>query len=215
MTEAASFVAHFQLQSFTINASANPNNGGSVSGGGTYNYGQTCTLSATPNTGYNFINWTENGNPVSNQSSYTFTVTSGRNLVANFTIQNYIITAIANPTEGGTISGSGGYNYGQTCTLTATPATGYNFIKWTKNGTQVSTSTTYSFTVTEAASFVAHFQLQSFTINASTNPNDGGTITGTGTYNYGQTCTLSATPATGYNFLKWTKNGTQVSTNAS
>ena len=212
VTEAASYVAHVQLQSFTINAAASPNNGGTVSGGGTYSYGQTCTLTATPATGYNFINWTENGNPVSNQPSYTFTVTSGRSLVANFTIQNYIITAIANPTEGGTVSGSGGYNYGQTCTLTATPATGYNFIKWTKNGTQVSTSTTYSFTVTEAASYVAHFQLQSFTINASANPSNGGTVSGEGTYNYGSTCTLTAIPSTGYNFINWTKNGTQVST---
>ena len=215
VTEAASFVAHFQLQSFTINASVSPNNSGSVSGEGTYNYGQTCTLTAMPTTGYNFVNWTENGNPVSNQSSYSFTVTSDRILVANFTLQNYIITAIANPTEGGTVSGSGGYNYGQTCTLTATPATGYNFIKWTKNGTQVSTSTSYSFTVTEAASFVAHFQLQSFTINASANPSNGGSVNGEGTYNYGQTCTLTATPTTGYDFIKWTKNGTQVSTSPS
>jgi hypothetical protein len=215
VTEAATYVAHFQLQSFTITASANPNNSGSVSGAGTYNYGQTCTLTATPTTGYNFINWTENGNPVSNQPSYSFTVTSGRNLVANFTLQNYIITAIANPTEGGTVSGPGGYNYGQTCTLTTTPATGYDFINWTKNGTQVSTSPSYSFTVTEAASFVAHFQLQSFTINASANPNNGGTVNGGGTYNYGSTCTLTATPVTGYDFIKWTKNGTQVSTNPS
>ena len=215
VTEAATYVAHFQLQSFTITASANPNNSGTVSGVGTYNYGQTCTLTATPAAGYNFINWTENGNPVSNQPSYNFTVTSSRNLVANFTIQNYIITAIANPTEGGTISGSGGYNYGQACTLTATPATGYNFIKWTKNGTQVSTSTTYSFTVTEAASFVAHFQLESFTINASANPSNGGSVSGGGTYNYGQNCTLTATPATGYDFINWTKNGTQISTSTS
>ena len=215
VTEAASFVAHFQLQSFTISASSNPNNGGSISGSGLYNYGETCTMIAMPTIGYNFINWTENENPVSNQQSYSFTVTSGRNLVANFTIQNYIITAIANPTEGGTVLGSGGYDYGQICTLTATPATGYNFIKWTKNGTQISTNTSYSFTVTEAASFVAHFQLQSYTINASANPSYGGSVSGSGTYNYGQTCTLTATPVTGYDFINWTKNGTQVSTNTS
>ena len=212
VTEAASYIAHFQLQSFTINVSANPSNGGMVNGGGTYNYGSTCTLTATPATGYSFINWTENGNPVSNQPSYSFTITSGRNLVANFTLQNYIITAIANPTEGGTVSGSGGYDYGHTCTLTATPSTGYNFIKWTKNGAQVSTSTSYSFTVMEAANFVAHFQLQSFTINATANPSNGGSVSGGGTYNYGQNCTLTATPATGYDFINWTKNGAQVST---
>ena len=215
VTEAATYMAHFQLQSFTINVSANPNNGGAVTGEGIYDYGQNCTLTATPATGYNFINWTENGNPVSNQPSYTFTVTTGRNLVANFTIQNYIITAIANPTEGGTVSGSGGYDYGQTCTLTATSSTGYDFIKWTHNGMQISTNTSYSFTVTEAANYVAHFQLQSFTINASANPSNGGSVSGGGTYDYGQTCTLTATPATGYDFINWTKNGTPVYTSTS
>ena len=213
--ETASYVAHFQLQSFTINVSANPSTGGTATGGGTYIYGQTCTLSASPATGYNFIKWTKNGTQVSTNPNYSFTVTEAANYVAHFQLHSFTINAAANPNSGGTITGAGTYNYGQTCTLSATPATGYNFIKWTKNGTQVSTNTTYSFTVTEAASFVAHFQLQSFTINASANPNDGGTITGTGTYNYGQTCTLTATPATGYDFVIWTKNGTQVSTNAS
>ena len=215
VTEAATYVAHFQLQSFTINASANPNNGGTVNGGGTYNYGSTCTLTATPATGYDFVNWTKNGTQVSNNPSYTFIVTEAASFVAHFQLQSFTINASANPNDGGSVSGGGTYNYGSTCTLTATPAMGYDFIKWTKNGTQVSTNPSYSFTVTEAASFVAHFQLQSFTINASANPNNGGMVNGGGTYNYGSTCTLTVTPATGYDFIKWTKNGTQVSTSPS
>jgi hypothetical protein len=212
VTEAANYVAHFQLQSFNINASANPNNGGSVSGGGTYNYGSTCTLTATPTTGYDFINWTQNGTQVSTNISYSFTVTEAANYVAHFQLQSFNISTSSNPNSGGTTSGGGTYNYGQTCTLSATPATGYDFINWTKGGMQVSTNANYSFTVTEAANFVAHFQLQSFTINVSSNPSSGGSVSGGGTYNYGSTCTLMATPTTGYDFINWTKNGTQVST---
>ena len=215
VTEAASYVAHFQLQSFTINTSASPSNGGTTTGEGTYNYGSTCTLTATPATGYDFIKWTKNGTQVSTNASYSFTVTEAANYVAHFQLQSFIINTSANPTNGGTINGGGTYNYGSTCTLTATPATGYDFIKWTRNGTQISTNATYSFTVTEAANYVAHFQLQSFTINTSTDPSNGGTTTGEGTYNYGSTCTLTAIPTIGYDFIKWTKNGTQVSTNAS
>jgi uncharacterized repeat protein (TIGR02543 family) len=215
VTEAADYVAHFQLQSFIINTSINPSNSGSISGEGTYNYGSTCTLTATPTTGYDFVKWTKDGIQVSTNTSYSFTVTEAATYVAHFQLQNFTISASSNPDSGGTFNGDGTYNYGQTCTLTAVPATGYDFIKWTKNGTQVSTNTNYSFTVTEAASFVAHFQLQSFTINASANPNNGGSVNGSGTYNYGQTCTLTATPAIGYEFISWTKNGTQVSTNTS
>ena len=204
-------------QNYTIAVSANPTNGGSVTGGGTYQEGQSCTVLASANAGFTFTNWTENGNVVSTSSRYTFNVTSNRNLVANFQAQpqNYTISVSANPTNGGTVTGGGSYQQGQSCTVNATPATGYNFVRWTENGQQVSTNASYTFTVTGNRTLVAQFQLQSFSITASADPNNGGTVTGGGTYNYGQSCTLSATPATGYTFVNWTKNGQQVSTNAS
>lgn len=206
-------VANFTQQNYTISVSANPNNGGTVTGGGAFHYGDNCTVSATPAAGYTFLRWTENGNQVSNNATYTFTVTGNRTLVAQFQAQTYTITATADPANGGTVTGGGTFTYGQSCTLTATPATGYTFINWTKNGQQVSTNATYTFNVTESAAFVAHFQVQSFTINVSSNPNNGGTVAGSGTYTYGQNCTVSATPTQRYIFVNWTENGTPVSTN--
>ena len=41
---------------------------------GTFNSGASCTVTATLNTGYYFVNWTENGSAVSADPSYTFTV---------------------------------------------------------------------------------------------------------------------------------------------
>ena len=75
---------HENCGSFTINAIANPENGGIVSGGGSYDYDETATLSAVANEGYAFTNWTEGGEVVSTQASYSFTVTGNRSLVANF-----------------------------------------------------------------------------------------------------------------------------------
>ncbi len=215
VTENATYVAEFSLNSYTISASANPSNGGSVSGAGSYNYGSSCTLTATPTTGYSFVKWTKNGSQVSTNASYSFTVTENATYVAVFSLNSYTISASANPSNGGSVSGAGSYNYGSSCTLTATPATGYSFVRWTKNGSQVSTNASYSFTVTESASYVAVFSLNSYTISASANPSAGGTVSGGGSYNYGSSCTLTATPATGYSFVKWTKNGSQVSTNPS
>ena len=71
---------------FVISVSANPSNGGMVSGGGAYNQGQSCTVSATANSGYTFVNWTENGTTVSTDANYTFMVSGDRTLVANFTV---------------------------------------------------------------------------------------------------------------------------------
>ncbi len=216
VTSNRNLVANFTAvpQNYTIAVSANPTQGGTVTGGGTYPAGQSCTVAATANNGYVFANWTENGNVVSTTARYTFTVNGNRTLVANFTQQNYTITATADPANGGTVTGGGTFTYGQSCTLTATPATGYTFINWTKNGQQVSTNATYTFNVTESAAFVAHFQVQSFTVNVSSNPNNGGTVAGGGTYTYGQNCTVIATPTQRYVFVNWTENGTPVSTNA-
>ena len=210
-------VANFQAQAqnYTITVSANPTNGGTVTGGGIYQQGQSCTVAATPATGYTFVRWTENGNQVSTNASYTFTVTGNRTLVAQFQQQTYTITATADPTNGGTVTGGGNYNYGQSCMLTATAAQGYNFVNWTKNGVQVSTNPTYSFTVTETATYVAHFNIQTYTISRSANPTNAGTVSGGGTYDYGASCTVIARPNQRYEFINWTENGVEVSTEQS
>ena len=209
-------VAQFQAQpqNYTVSVSANPTNGGTVSGGGTYQQGQQCTVHATANTGYTFTNWTENGNVVSTNANYSFTVTSNRTLVANFTAQTYTITTTANPTNGGTVAGGGTFNYGQSCTLTATPATGYNFVRWTKNGLQVSTNANYTFNVTESAALVAQFQLQSCAVFTSAYPVEGGTTTGGGSYLYGDNVTVTSTANEGYNFISWVEDDNVVSTEA-
>ena len=218
VTSNRDLVAHFtnQTQSYTVAVSANPTNGGTVTGGGTFSQGQSCTVSATANTGYTFTNWTENGSVVSTNANYTFNVTSNRNLVANFTAvpQSYTIAVSANPTAGGTVTGGGSYNAGTSCTVNATAATGYTFSNWTENGTVISTNAQYTFTVNGNRTLVANFTINTYTINVSANPTAGGTVSGGGTFTYGQSCTVNATAATGYTFTNWTENGTVVSTNA-
>ena len=70
--------------SFNITVSISPAQAGTVSGGGEYQYGETCTVTATPNTDYMFTGWTENGAVVSTDLSFSFTATTDRDLVANF-----------------------------------------------------------------------------------------------------------------------------------
>jgi len=216
VTAAGVYVANFTLNSYAITANATPTAGGTVTGAGTYNHGASATLTATAATGYTFTNWTKNGQVVSTNASYTFTVTAAGTYVANFTLNTYNVTVSANPTAGGTVTGAGNYNHGANCTLTATASasTGYHFVNWTKGGQVVSTNATYSFTVTEASDFVANFALNNYNITTSVAPTNSGIATGAGTYTYGQTATLTATAATGYTFTNWKKNGIIVSTNA-
>ena len=155
----------------------------------------------------------------SSATSYSGTYITSNNQVmlimsGGTTVNSYTITASASPTAGGTVTGAGTYQEGSTVTLKATANTGYTFSKWTKNGTQVSTSANYSFTATADGAYVAVFTQNSYSITASASPTAGGTVSGAGTYTHGSTATLKATANSGYTFTNWTKSGSVVSTNA-
>nr|WP_321485231.1 choice-of-anchor D domain-containing protein [uncultured Draconibacterium sp.] len=214
VTSDRTLIANFEAKTFNISASSSPSNGGSVSGAGSYNYGGTANLIATAAEGYDFVDWTEDGTTVSTNVNYSFTVTSDRTLVANFEAKTFNISASASPSNGGIVSGAGSYNNGGTANLTATAVEGYDFIDWTEDGTVVSTNANYSFTVTSDRTLVANFETKIFNISASASPDNGGSVTGAGSYNHGATATLTATAADGYGFINWTESGLEVSTNA-
>ena len=77
-----------QSTSYVIDATVNPAEGGTIVGAGSYEQSQACTLTATANSGYTFVNWTENDEVVSTDATYTFTVNANRNLVANFNLDH-------------------------------------------------------------------------------------------------------------------------------
>ena len=203
-----------QNTSFIIDATANPVEGGEVSGGGSYLEGAECTLTATASEGYTFTNWTENDEVVSTDATYTFAVNTDRTLVANFTLQSFTVAVSASPSDGGSVSGSGSYNYGQNCTVSATANDGYFFSNWTENNEVVSTDVTYTFNVNSDRTLAANFALQSFIVDVSASPSNGGSVSGGGSYINGQSCTISALANPGYIFSNWTENGSVVSTNA-
>ena len=72
------------VNKYTVTATANPAEAGTVSGAGEYIEGVAVTLVATPERGYSFVNWTVEGEKVSTESTYTFTPSANIELVANF-----------------------------------------------------------------------------------------------------------------------------------
>ncbi|MBI3852010.1 MAG: putative Ig domain-containing protein [Verrucomicrobia bacterium] len=68
----------------SVDTTASPTNGGICTGDGVYTNGTTATVTAAPNAGFKFVNWTENDTVVSSASSYQFTNILNRSLVANF-----------------------------------------------------------------------------------------------------------------------------------
>ena len=140
----ATYTANFQQQSATITVAANPPNGGTVSGSGNYAVGSSQQISATANSGWTFMSWSDGGaqthnvtvaaggatlmanfvnNPIISNPSRTgttFTISVPTTQVGfNYTLEYKNSFSDANWTTGQTLGGTGG-----TITLTDTTATG-------------------------------------------------------------------------------------------
>lgn len=160
---------------YTITVSASPTAGGEVTGGGVYKKDAAVTVTATENAGYEFVNWTEGGTEVSASASYAFTASANRTLVANFEQESgtvYTVSVSASPDAGGEATGGGAFDEGDTVTVTATENEGYEFVNWTEGGTEVSTDSTYGFTITSNRTLVANFE-ETSPAGTCTDPRDG------------------------------------------
>jgi len=215
-------VANFKAASAqnTLTLSSTPLFGGNTLGAGKYAPGTTVTISAVPEQGYEFVNWTEGITVVNTSVNYKFTLNSDRSLVANFreipATHSLSVTAV--PAAGGTVSGGGTFTQGASVTVTATPAKGYEFVNWTEGTKVASTSANYTFTMNGDRSLTANFRqaaVTTYTVVLSAAPAAGGTVSGGGTFNTGTTVTAHAQPAEGYVFVNWTEGTTVVSTLAS
>ena len=217
MSEDVTLYAIWQISTYAVSVSAIPNDGGTVSGGGTYNYGATVTLTATPAAGYHFVNWTENGTEVSTEAEYSFTATEDRALVANFERDTYTVKFV---NADGTELQSSEVAYGETPVYTGETPT-----------KEADTQYTYTFkgwdkeiaTVTGDATYTAQF---SSTVNKYTvtfYAEDGTTVLESKeweygqnpVYNNGQNPTKPATAEKSYTFAGWTPAVVTVSGNAS
>ncbi|MBL8745055.1 MAG: hypothetical protein JNK58_01725 [Phycisphaerae bacterium] len=142
--------------SASISATSVPPEAAVISGAGTYPVGSVASLTATPNHGWGFVNWTENANQVSTNPTYAFTVTGSRVLEAHF-VPAFIVSTNSLPDYGGTTAGGGTYNEGANVTVVATPNQGFVFSQWTWFGTPMSTEQTYSFPATSDITLTAEF----------------------------------------------------------
>ena len=125
----------------------------------------------------------------------------------NDAFSSYTITATSSNTTMGTVSGGGTYEEGKTVTLTATPKSGYRFVKWSDG----STANPYTFKATKNVTLTATFEKippTTYTITVTSANTTMGTVSGGGTYEEGKTVTVTATPKSGYRFVKWSDGTT-------
>ena len=149
-----------------VNLSSSPAIGGNTSGAGAFPTGSNVTVTATPNAGYTFLNWTDNNVVVSTSRNYQFALVANRTLVANFRLipsSQFALNLSSSPAAGGMTNGEGAYNAGMSVTASAIANAGYNFVSWTENGAIVSSSANYTFPLNGNRTLIANFLLISTT----------------------------------------------------
>jgi len=191
---------------FAINLSSNPAAGGTTSGAGSFAENTTQTVSANPNIGYTFMNWTDGGLIVSTSPGYTFTLTGNKSLVANFLINTYTLavngvngTVAKNPNQTT-------FDYGTIVQLTPTPSVGYSFSSWT--GDASGSSNPLPVTMNANKTITANFTINAYALNVTAT--NGSVVKNPVqvTYNHGTSVQLTATPNVGYAFTSWSGDAT-------
>ena len=136
----------------TITVQANPGNGGTVTGSGTYPVGTNFPITATAYNGWTFTGWSD-GNT---QSPHTITVSATNfTYIATFVHQTATIGVVASPVSGGTVGGAGTYPVGTNVQITAMANSGWRFTGWTDGS---NTNATRSVAVTAGgATYTANF----------------------------------------------------------
>ena len=195
--------AVFSAKQYTVDVSCEESMG-TVRGAGTYAAGQVATVRAVVAEDTSFVGWFRNGTCVSSKKTYRFTVREDTSLYAVFASGSYVVSTVASPTEGGAVSGFGGYESGDRATLRAIANTGYSFAGWTDDkGETVSENPEYTVKVTGDATYTATFTPQSYQVVLSLSDDSVGTLSGEGSYAFGDTVELNATPMGTKRFVGW------------
>ena len=203
VTSDQTFTAYFGIQQCLVTTEVTPEGAGTVTGGGTYDYGETITLTAQNNTGYVFNMWDDG--EITNPR--TVVVEGDTTFTAVFKPLQYEITTECDPVEGGTVSGAGTYDYNSIATLTATPNENYIFLCWSDG----IASNPRNVTVTGNANYKALFHRSDtpqYTITVTANDPSLGTVIGSGTYPENSTIEISATPNANATFTGWNDGNT-------
>ena len=189
----------------SITATANPAEGGIVSGAGSTAIGSTVTLEATPNEGYRFVRWTDGTNERSTGNPYSFTATDDAELVAEFEVITYTLSYTAS--TGGSITGQATQTvaHGQSGTeVEAVPADGYQFLRWSDGLTTAKrTDANIKADRSVEAEFIdASINVYTLTYTAAS----GGSVRGAAKQRVadGESGTeVEAVPNAGYRFVRW------------
>ncbi len=190
-----------KISSTKYNLTVNTVGQGSVSpNGGTYEAGTSVTLTASPASGWKFDGWS--GDASGSSNPIEITMDGNKTITANFSkISPTKYTLTVNIVGQGSVSPDGGtYEAGTSVTLTASPASGWKFDGW--NGDASGSSNPIEITMDGNKTITANFSKIKYTLTVNI-VGQGSVSPNGGTYEAGTSVTLTASPASGWQFDGW------------
>ena len=203
ITDNLTLTAHFAIDTYQVSVLSDNLEHGTVTGGGLFVYGQSCTLVATPLEGYVFLRWS-NG---SLDPTLTFIPDQDTVLTAYFAEENHIIiiSVASNDTNMGYVTGGGPCAQGTEVSLLAVPYYGYRFLRWNDNNT----SNPRILTALSDLSFTAFFEaIPTYTVTVLSGDENMGTVSNGGTFIKDTVISLEAFPREGFHFVRWNDDNT-------
>ncbi|HLJ46478.1 MAG TPA: BACON domain-containing carbohydrate-binding protein [Bryobacteraceae bacterium] len=208
LTLTATFKTQYQLAT-----AASPIAGGSVSPGtgNFYDASMMVNLSATANSGFQFVNWT---GPVasSTNASTTITMSAPATVTANFVGLANVTIQTSPPGLQFSVDNQGAQTAPQTLSLTVgqhtitvvgnqpgATGTQYVFTGWSDGG-----AASHSITVSSATTLTASFKTQ-YQLTVTASPTNGGTVSpASGFVDAASVVNVTATANSGFQFTGWT-----------
>ncbi len=199
---------------FRLELKKNPENAAIIDGGGFYDQGEVIKITAIANEGFEFIHWANAGNEVvSVEADFYYTMPAEDvTLTANFDTDFSILSLYADPEEGGSVFGGGGYEEGTEVMITADAGEGWVFVKWTGDTEYVDDNGAESTTVSipaEDIAIIANFKKIYF-LTLRPEPIEGGVVKSAGEYIEGEEVTVNAIANEGFGFFEWVDAGNEM-----
>jgi len=184
--ENVTVTANFEMIDYTVSLTIGPGCTGTLTGRGTYNFGDSVTVVANPKVYTEFVNWTDDDDGdavISEEESYTFTMPANDvNYTANFVMIDYEVNLSVEPANSGTVEAkvdgvpTSTYNFGDFVDIEATPAEGWEFVNWTDDDdgdAEVSTDANYRFAMgpdeIDDVNYTANFVMIDYTVEYDAN----------------------------------------------
>ena len=193
--ENQTYTAYFDKNTYYITKNYNSNQG-YINGSSSGEYLDNIALTAEPNYGYHFTQWSD-GNTDNPRS---LVLTQDTILTAEFAINTYTLTTKSN--GNGNVTGNGTYKHGENVIISATADIGYHFVRWNDGNTD----NPRTLVLTQDTILTAEFAANKYLISTVSNDPKRGTTSGDTLAAYLDYVTISATAKYGYHFSSW-ENG--------